>query len=535
MSGENRADGELNPKYPGGTALQRERLEAEGHRIVARGRRNIRYYVENWQEALAGFTDDPDSRDCALRGETEPMELIRQRILDTLEGVRAHSRDQIARLTDRAALTDYAALVRDEDGREVWSDALQRAIDEHQVVVIPARAEPYWIDRQIVVGSDRRIEAEGATIVQTPGCDVLMLRNASTADGARAPIRSGARDRNISIFGGRWEESRRTRVGSGASGKYDAARSFFGVQTMFFFNNMEGLTLENVTFAHAGSFAVQIGDVRDAIFEKIRFVECYADGLHINGNTTNLLCRDVRGQVGDDLVALNAYDWQESSVDFGPICTVLCDGLELSPDSGYKALRIEPGRYCYDDGSEVDCAIRDAIIRDVRGIKTFKLYYQTPCYRIGDAPERGGVGSADNLFFEDIRVDLDEPVDLFSEYLESDPVRGAFAAFEIGANVGSLALRNIDLWLDGGKFPMACLVAAGPKSIVQGDSEVFDPYVSCEVGRLFVQNLRINGEAAGPADQRIFREIRFDDVDRDGHSTGRGTFGEVLLDGRKIR
>ena len=64
---------------------------------------------------------------------------------------------------------------------------------------------------------------------------------------------------------------------------------------------------------------------------------------------------------------------------------------------------------------------------------------------------------------------------------------------------------------------------------------MFDPYVSCEVGRLFVQNLRINGEAASPTDRRIFREIRFDDVDHDGHSTGRGTFGEVLLDGQKIK
>ena len=48
-----KADGELNSKYPGGTALQRERLEAEGHRIVARGRKNIRYYVEDWQNVLA--------------------------------------------------------------------------------------------------------------------------------------------------------------------------------------------------------------------------------------------------------------------------------------------------------------------------------------------------------------------------------------------------------------------------------------------------------------------------------------------------
>lgn len=47
-----KADGELNPKYPGGVQAQREKLEAEGHVIVARGRKNIRYYVKDYEKAL---------------------------------------------------------------------------------------------------------------------------------------------------------------------------------------------------------------------------------------------------------------------------------------------------------------------------------------------------------------------------------------------------------------------------------------------------------------------------------------------------
>ena len=38
-----RAGGELNPKYPGGVQHQKALLEAEGHCILARGRKNIRY------------------------------------------------------------------------------------------------------------------------------------------------------------------------------------------------------------------------------------------------------------------------------------------------------------------------------------------------------------------------------------------------------------------------------------------------------------------------------------------------------------
>lgn len=47
-----KAGGELNPKYPGGAEAQKGRLEAEGHKITARGRKNIRYFVEDWEENL---------------------------------------------------------------------------------------------------------------------------------------------------------------------------------------------------------------------------------------------------------------------------------------------------------------------------------------------------------------------------------------------------------------------------------------------------------------------------------------------------
>ncbi len=47
-----KAGGELNPKYPGGVEAQKEKLEAEGHTITARGRKNLRYYVRDYEDAL---------------------------------------------------------------------------------------------------------------------------------------------------------------------------------------------------------------------------------------------------------------------------------------------------------------------------------------------------------------------------------------------------------------------------------------------------------------------------------------------------
>ena len=52
-----KAGGELNPKYPGGVEAQKARLEAEGHTVVRRGRKNIRYYVDGYEKALFSFED----------------------------------------------------------------------------------------------------------------------------------------------------------------------------------------------------------------------------------------------------------------------------------------------------------------------------------------------------------------------------------------------------------------------------------------------------------------------------------------------
>jgi len=47
-----KSQGELNPKYPGGIQAQKEKLEAEGHTIIQRGRTHFRYYVKDYEKAL---------------------------------------------------------------------------------------------------------------------------------------------------------------------------------------------------------------------------------------------------------------------------------------------------------------------------------------------------------------------------------------------------------------------------------------------------------------------------------------------------
>lgn len=47
-----KANGELNAKYPNGIEAQKEKLELEGHTIIQKGRKNIRYYVKDYENSM---------------------------------------------------------------------------------------------------------------------------------------------------------------------------------------------------------------------------------------------------------------------------------------------------------------------------------------------------------------------------------------------------------------------------------------------------------------------------------------------------
>lgn len=47
-----KSGGELNSKYPGEIEFQKEMLEMEGHEIYTRGRKNIRYFVRDFENHL---------------------------------------------------------------------------------------------------------------------------------------------------------------------------------------------------------------------------------------------------------------------------------------------------------------------------------------------------------------------------------------------------------------------------------------------------------------------------------------------------
>ena len=435
---------------------------------------------------------------------------------------------ETAELSDSCFLTDYQNLTTICSQGLCWAQALERALEEHAVIVIPASDTPYHLDRSVVIPSHRKIIAYGATVRLLPETDVLMFRNEHVTDGTFT--REGMpRDGDISFLGGTYAESRTARGGYGSTGKYDAAHSKKGVSTCFLFSGVRGLTLRDVTFSHTAGFALQAGNVQNAVFENITFDSCFADGLHINGNSENIICRNIRGQVGDDLVALNAYDWDNSSVNFGPIRNVLCDHLDLSVDGRYKALRILPGIYHYADGSFADCAVENILFSDVRGIKNFKLYLQTRPYPVNGKPPLAGIGTGDHIYFENINADLDSPIDGLPNYRASDPLTGWIALFEIGADIGGFMLENINLTVHS-EYPASAVLLVGPKSSIQNGMEIFDPYVRCTIDELVLRNVKVNGTPIVSPNSPYLHQVGFDRLYDSPWASGEGKLKNVTVE-----
>ncbi len=399
-----------------------------------------------------------------------------------------------------------------KDGK-IWSDAFSFALKNFDKIVIPEGR--YYIDKSLVVSSDTEIiAAEKAEIILVKGTKTLLLRNQNVIDGSNEKIPSDAPvDLNISVCGGVWGEENEERLGYGTSGCYDEKNSFKGVSTCFLFSGVENLTLKNLVFRSTAGFACQIGRVNGFSIENIRFEKCFADGLHINGGVKNGSVKNLSGHTEDDLIALNAYDWDNSTINFGCIENLTIDGVNSeSGGNAHKSFRIQPGIYPYKNGEKEDCYVKNLTVKNVSGVTTFKMYLQTPAYT--DSPEKNvGVGRIENVLFEKVTADTSSPVDKQPNYLNGDPVTGNFATFEIGSNVKNMRLFNVRVKLDRKKYPRSYLITVGPKSqyIKEKRLELFDPYVSATAENIGYADVFINGKLIEDLSPFV-KEVGFDNL-----------------------
>jgi hypothetical protein len=389
---------------------------------------------------------------------------------------------------------------------EIWTAAIQAALDEHRAVRIARRAEPYYLDGPLVLKSGRRLLADPAAEIRLkPSTDTCMVRNEHLLDGEDGPVGLGPQaDRDILVAGGIWTtlaHAPKQLNGNlrGVPGGGMTVRGAFGVML---FNQVDGLQVKGLTIKEGRPFGIQMSVCRNFLIERITFVNHRCDGVHVNGPASDGILREIGGVTFDDMVALNAWDWRGSAMTFGPIERLWLQGIHGTlrprpgptapwpPSDGTSQIRLLAGTKRYPDGRKLDCDIRDCVFDGLDGLRTVKMYDQ-PNLGCRDQDFADPIGRMINLHFRGI--------DVF-RYI-GKPL------FEIGSNVDGMRVQNVSLYFDLRQPPFDAykLIEIGPQSDTYRPdpndrrtwTEIYSPDKDCTVRRLGLSGLRYHTADGG--------------------------------------
>lgn len=372
---------------------------------------------------------------------------------------------------------------------------IESLLHEHSSVSIPALDHPIELTRPIRLSSGMHLRIHESTVLRMKeGCGGCMARNENVLSGMLGPVSSPVLDTDITIEGGQWENAPRAASVNDPSPVIQEFGKTNILLGMLFFCHAERVTIRNITIRQSDMYGVLIADCRDFLVENIVFDNHKKDGVHVNGPASHGLIQHMRGKCGDDFVALNAWDWDTSSVSFGPIeeitvCHISCDHDEM---------RILPGRKTYPDGRKLDCPVRSCTFRDISGAYNFKMYQQPNCHNLKRARKDYSeiAGLIKDITFSDIRLDSLTADGMAEVHLD--------AIFEMGADCESIAFENLAFGFSMDEFRRngMSLSIIGPKSSTWTRgftdpnewTELFDPDMICTAENIAFRNIRFAGE-----------------------------------------
>lgn len=405
---------------------------------------------------------------------------------------------------------------------------IQAALDQYECVYIPDLGKPIVLDGPLILRSNHHLKvAPNQVMEQAEGCVTCLVRNEHVQSGAFGVVKDSFRDTNMSVEGGIW------RLQPGVRGTTDAENPIQGALALILFCCAEQVEVRNLTIASSDSYGVQLCEIRGFVVENIHFDHHRKDGVHVNGPAQYGVIRHLTGaDMGDDMVAMNAWDWYTSAMTFGTIDHIIVEDVQ----SENNELRLLPGQKIFDDGSRVDCDIHHCVLEDISGIYTFKLYAQ-PNIANAIRPEihdvSGTVGHIYEIYFNHISF-----VKITPSGLNGLPVK---SLFEICADCEDLHFSNIQVAnsLEESENMDLKFINVGPLTAVWKNNsedpakwgEVFDPDAICAVDRLYLQNIVFAGKAV-TGKENLTREVHLTvnpdyprTTPRGG--TGYGTIGMV--------
>ena len=405
---------------------------------------------------------------------------------------------------------------------EVWTQAMQAALDAQGTLHIPAQAKPYYLDGPLVLKSGQKLSADPTAVIRLkPGTNTCMVRNERVVTLNTKPVPSDQpMDTDISIEGGIWTTLANSLATNGNTlGLSAKTNPAFGTHGVILLQNVRRVSVKNLTVRQSQPFGVHLANAHAFTVENITLEEHRRDGVHVNGPASDGLIRGVRGDPHDDNVALNAWEWKNYAPSYGPIERIVIEDITGAPEgvSSTRAIRLLPGVKRFPDGSTLDCPISDVTLRRITDIREFKLYDQ-PNLELGRANDfSAGVGTLKNITFE--KLTLRQP-----------------GVIQVHAHTNGLTIRDVRLL-----FPATAgyhLIELGPLSQTYkpGRSEdpakwveIFSPDLDCTVRNVIVSGVRTRDAVSDLPVEQVVKVVELKPNPEYPKTTPKGGTGKGIL------
>ena len=435
---------------------------------------------------------------------------------------------------DRIDVSEYQNLCRRDRWKEfrdgavkeingvIWTDAIQTALEKHKHVWIPFQENEIYIDAPLILDSGNSLSVHPKTkICLKPGVNTCMLRNRH--------MEGGKRDDRISVSGGIWT-TLTIRLFDGENngnirGNSSSVQPVPGSHGALLFKNAEKISIQNLTIRECAAFGIQLNDCNDFHIHDIIFERQKRDGIHIGGNVCRGEIDHIHGKTDDDFIALNAWDWCDYIMSYGPIEQIYIH--DIFSMSGQ--IRFLPGRK-----QETDCSIRCIFLENIEGIDNIKMYGQPnlESYALrGEIDRSNGLGTINDVHIRKMRVN--EP-----------KIYPGLGFIEICSQVKNLHLEDVDISCSETDFHMNdySLIRVGPKSATmkldekdpQKWLELFEPNAICLAENIVVEEVCFNGKEFADASD-ILKISRLSPNKEYPNSTPEGGYGYGIIRNCRVR
>ncbi len=383
-------------------------------------------------------------------------------------------------------INEYRHLVKDN----VWTKAIQTALEEKKNVYIPNMGHEILLDGTVFMDSYTNLRVDENQVIRLKeNTNLCMLRNRNMLPGGHMYIEQNNPDQYITVTGGVWMSPGNGRLAM------DNLNTIVGGFSMLAFSNVRYVNITNATFSQGKSYAIMLSNCTNFYIDNITFDNFGKDGVHVDGPAKFGIISNIKADsLGDDLIALLAWDWYSSSVTNGCISDIYVSNICGQGNE----FRLLTGRKVYRNGRKKDCDIKRCVFENLSGFYTYKLYYQPHYMNVVwgehfDSAET--VGRMDDIYFDGINVNY-----IKTKGFGDIPMYGLF---DILADCRNLNISNVNVGTSVDELDKSNikLVNVGPISATFKNTDdktkwgdFFEPDMCCTVEDINLANIVFNGE-----------------------------------------